>query len=81
VILENLRPNLKKANLGKSLAIYYSYETPIAFRYKGNLVVSESIWTKSTAMHLNYIDPDKAFRIDNRSMMEELRLILKKLEV
>lgn len=80
MILEAVAPNLKKAHLGKSLAVYYSYEVPIAFRYKGNLVVSESVWTKTTAAHLNHIDPDKAYRIDNRSFMEELALILKKLE-
>ena len=38
------------------LIIYFSYETPVAYRYGGNdIVASENIWSRITGKHLNII--------------------------
>jgi hypothetical protein len=35
---------------------YFSYQTCVAFRHKGKLVVCENIWSATTGRHLNAID-------------------------
>ena len=39
--------------------IYFSYQTPIAIRHGGKLVVRENNWGPTTGKHLNSIDGGK----------------------
>lgn len=43
--------------------IYFSYETPVAFRGKNGLVIRENDWGPTTGKHLNAINDDKKRRI------------------
>ncbi len=38
------------------LVVYYSYETVVAFSHKGQRVVHENTWGRTTGKHLNWID-------------------------
>jgi hypothetical protein len=38
------------------LDIYFSYKTPIAFRFNGSLIVRKNDWGTTTGKHLNAID-------------------------
>lgn len=49
------RPNFTRAEIN-GLTIWYSYETPIAFQFTGNVIVSENAWSNTTGKHLNLID-------------------------
>ncbi len=49
--------------------VFYSYETPIAFRdRKGNEYVSQNEWNTTTGKHINMIDRDKSIRIPNAEL-------------
>jgi hypothetical protein len=39
-----------------SLEIYFSYDTAVAFRFNGKLVVIRNYWSTTTGKHLNWID-------------------------
>lgn len=58
------------------LDIYFSYSTPVAFRYAGGLEISENIWSKTTGKHLNAINPDKDARIPNEEFKKKLNDLL-----
>ena len=53
--------------------LYFSYETLIAFEKHGELFISKNIWSNTTGRHLNWIDDDKEFRMDNDKFMEFAR--------
>ena len=39
---------------------WFSYETLVAFRCKGEFHIRKNIWGSTTGKHLNWIDPDKS---------------------
>jgi hypothetical protein len=43
-------------SMGPELDVYFSYQTPVAFRLHGELVVSTNKWSATTARHLSAID-------------------------
>ncbi len=52
-----------KFSLGR-IDVYYSYQTPVAFRVDGRLTVRRNEWGPTTRKHLNAIDGgDKASRV------------------
>ena len=53
--IEQIKPNFTKINIGTT-TVWFSYDTPIAFRSSGERVVRENIWSTTTGKHLNYID-------------------------
>lgn len=53
--IEQIKPNFTKINIG-TVTVWFSYDTPIAFRASGERVVRENIWSTTTGKHLNYID-------------------------
>ena len=54
--IEQIKPNFTKINVG-ALTVWFSYETPIAFKVDGQpSVVLENIWSSTTGKHLNSID-------------------------
>ena len=54
--IEQIKPNFTKINVG-ALTVWFSYETPIAFKVDGQpRVVRENIWSTTTGKHLNSID-------------------------
>ena len=83
--------NIKKWNYGNrdsssinSLAfqlgdvtVYFSYETPVAFKAPGHgLVVRENDWGTTTGKHLNWIDSgDHKLRIPGFEFEEQLQAV------
>ena len=54
--IEQIEPNFTKFNVG-ALTLWFSYETPIAFKVDGQpRIVRENIWSTTTGKHLNAID-------------------------
>ena len=45
------------------LALYFSYETIIAYRYGNQLQVCENVWSRTTGEHLNYLNPIEKKRL------------------
>ena len=43
---------------------WYSYETLVAFRIKGEFHIIKNYWGTTTGKHLNWIDDDKSIRED-----------------
>lgn len=70
-----IRPNFTEVQL-TDLIIWFSYETPIAFRDRNGYVVRENDWGPTTGKHLNYIEPDKSKRIPGEQFEERLSLAL-----
>lgn len=59
------------------LEIWYSYETPVAFRFAGKRVVSENVWSSTTGKHLNAIDGgDKESRVPWEVFDDALKSVL-----
>lgn len=56
-----------------SLTVYFSYQTPIAYRGKNGLVVRENDWSTTTGKHLNWIDGgDKKSRVSGEKFEQQL---------
>lgn len=61
------------------LDIYYSYETPIAFRTADTgFVIRENDWSTTTGKHLNWLDEDKKKRISGEEFEKKFEKVLKK---
>jgi hypothetical protein len=65
--------NTSHLDLGE-VEIWFSYETPIAFRLAGGPpIVSENVWGTATGKHLNLIDGgDKRARLPRDEFVETL---------
>lgn len=73
--LKNIRPNFNMLTTGFG-EVYFSYETPIAFRaVYGPLIVRENEWGPTTGEHLNYLCEDKKSRISGDKFLDALSLI------
>lgn len=74
---ENSARNFNKVEIG-DLELYFSYETPVAFRTsKTGLVVSENIWGSTTGKHLNWLDGGrKECRIPNDEFEKQLNELI-----
>jgi len=74
---ENGAKNFNKVEIG-DLELYFSYETPVAFRTsKTGLVVSENIWGSTTGKHLNWLDGGrKQHRIPNDEFEKQLNELI-----
>lgn len=60
--------NLTRVDIGE-LTLWFSYETIVAFMFKGDFHISENVWSNTTGKHLNYIDPNKDIR-ENHDIFE-----------
>lgn len=55
------------------LTIWYSYNTPVAFKTtRMGFVIRKNDWSKTTGKHLNWIDADKSKRIDGTEFEKKL---------
>lgn len=64
--------NLYKLELG-DLTIWYSYETPIAFKTSETEVVCrQNDFSATTGKHLNSIESDKSKRISGEAFLDRL---------
>lgn len=61
------------------LELYFSYNTVIAFIFKGELVIRKNDWSTTTGKHLNWIDDDKKKRIDGCKFVEKLNSVVAEL--
>ena len=60
----NYGVNTLRVDIG-DLTVWYSYQTPVAFRVLGNeLVIRYNSWGQTTGKHLNWIDDDHSKRVD-----------------
>lgn len=61
-----LMPNFYEVSFG-IVTVWFSFVTPIAFRYEiEEVVISENIWTRTTGKHINYIKQNYAYiQVDN----------------
>lgn len=64
--------NTNRVDVG-NLAIWFSYETIVAFQDDGELVVCKNNWQQTTGKHLNLIDSDKSKRLDRKEFEEKLK--------
>lgn len=53
----------------KEIIIYFSYQTPIAFKHCGQLFISKNEWGTTTGKHLNIINRDHKIRIDHEKLV------------
>lgn len=71
--LEILSPSFTKVELTDSIGIWFSYETPIAFRVDDTTYISENVWSQTTGKHLNYIDGGaKAGRMKHADFLKKI---------
>lgn len=56
----------------KDITIYFSYQTPIAFKDCGQLFISNNEWGTTTGKHLNIINRDHKIRIDHALLLSNL---------
>lgn len=69
--LRNIASNFHEVIMGEAV-IYFSYETPIAFRTAdGNLWISENEWSVTTGKHLNSISRT-AIRVPHKMVLEKI---------
>lgn len=54
VKLNRLKGNLHEVVVN-GLSIYFSYDTPVAFKVDEELLTSDNIWSQTTGSHLNLI--------------------------
>lgn len=59
--LSQIASNVSRVDVGE-LTIWFSYEEPVAFIYRGDFHISENVWSATTGKHLNIIEPDKSWR-------------------
>ena len=62
-------------NIG-NLCLHFSYETLIAFDYKGNNICIKNYWSTTTAKHLNQVEPDKSKRLPRLYFEAHLQKVL-----
>lgn len=77
--------NVRFANMGtvnqnrielNDLIIWFSYETPVGFAYKGERFVRKNDWSTTTGKLLNKIEPNKDNRIDGDLFEAKLTKII-----
>lgn len=76
----------KQGNKARGITVndsdfYFSYDTVIAFRAFGRLVISENCYSKTTGKHLNCIDTDKSKRLARQIFEMLLNDTLERLNV
>ena len=52
---------------------WYSYQTLVAYRIKGEFHIRHNDWGTTTGRHLNWIDPDKSIREDWNTFERNLK--------
>lgn len=70
--LRELGPNFRVLEINQDLSIWFSYETPIAFKLHNNFVVSENLWGNTTGKHLNSLTVFKDLRLSRQDFLQEL---------
>jgi hypothetical protein len=74
VKLVKVMPNLTRLELGE-LTIWFSYETPIGYLFRGRLVARENDWGAVTGKHLNHACPDKTKRVKGTDFEDILSIV------
>lgn len=77
VIFRNLGTvNKNTVRIGK-LQLWFSYETPVAYKVGSeNIVVRKNDWSTTTGKLLNDLEPDKSKRIDGQIFVEQLEKLV-----
>ena len=59
---------------------WYSYNTLVAFRIKGEFHIIKNYWSTTTGKHLNWIDSDKKIREDEKTFTENYNRLCAEIE-
>lgn len=71
IIHTHIQSNFYSVDI-KEITIYFSYQTPIAFRHCGKLFISINEWGTTTGKHLNILNRDHKIRIDHAMLLSNL---------
>lgn len=72
--LKIIQNNLYKVTLGE-IEIYFSYETPIALITRNIQIISENIWSNTTARHIAKVKRDNGvlFEVNNEEFLDWMK--------
>lgn len=73
---ENLGTVNKNLVVIGDLAVWFSYQTPVAFKYKGVFMCRQNDWSRTTGKLLNELEPDKTARVDGALFENHLNNIV-----
>ena len=73
--------NKNVVDIGQSIRIWFSYETPIAFSNGGGFYCSENVWTNTTGKFLNELQPNKKKRIPNDEFNKKLEKVFERIKL
>jgi hypothetical protein len=74
-------PTQRELELGP-ITLYFSYETCVGFWLSGHgRVVSENVWSNTTAKHLNTWEPDKTRRVKHDEFEKQLEAVLARISL
>lgn len=73
--LHLIAPNFTRVDVG-DLTVWFSYESPIAYRDRHGLVIRENSWGPTTGKHLNAVHPDKGRRIPSAEFESKINALL-----
>lgn len=83
-ITRTMNDNLTRLDLGR-LTLWFSYETVVAYQARGELRVSENVWSNTTARHLAQLDgggkAGAKTRIPRQQFVAELDALLTRIGV
>jgi hypothetical protein len=75
-------PTQHEVELGDDLTLYFSYQTCVGFWLSGHgRVVSENVWSNTTAKHLNTWEPDKTRRVKHDEFEKQLEAVLARISL
>jgi len=64
-----------KVTMG-DFALFYSYQTIVAFSDSRGFFCSENVWSSTTGKHLNMLEPNKKNRLPHHEFEVELQNML-----
>ena len=73
---DNYGSHTLKVIFPNNFALYYSYDTIIAFSDREGFVISENNWGTTTGKHMNFLDRDKKARLPREEFELKLQEML-----
>jgi len=81
ISLKNLGTvNRNLVELG-NLSIWFSYKTPVAYKYNFEFVCRQNDWSTTTGKLLNELEPDKSKRVSGDVFEQKLKAITDKISL
>ena len=73
---DNYGSHTLKVSFPNNFALFYSYDTIIAFSDREGFVISENNWGTTTGKHLNFLERDKKARLPRKEFELKLQEML-----